>query len=134
MAEGNDIPPDIRAFIVQRIDSVVQLELLLLLHANAARSWSADEIARELRIEASAAQEQLDLLTSRGLLQLVDASARRFEYASSNADQNATMTRLAAEYANRRVTMISFIYSKPTDTLRSFADAFRLFRKENNDG
>jgi predicted ArsR family transcriptional regulator len=134
MSQENEIPPDVRAFIVQRIDSVLQLELMLLLHANAIKHWSADEVAKELRIEASAAQEQLDLLTGRGLLQLSDSDSKLYRYQSSDTSLDATMGKLSGEYASRRVTVISLIYSKPTDTLKSFANAFRIFRKENNDG
>jgi hypothetical protein len=40
---------------------------------------------------------------------------------------------LAGLYATHRVSIISMIFSKPADRLRSFADAFR-FRKDKNDG
>lgn len=134
MKEGEDIPPDIRSLLVQRIDSVVQLELLLLLHANATRVWRAEEIARELRIDSTASQEQLGLLVERGLVQKVEEVEGAYQYRPTSQEVEQVVDGLAKAYANRRVTVISLIYSRPTDTLRSFSDAFRLFRKEKDDG
>jgi predicted ArsR family transcriptional regulator len=134
MAESNDIPAPVRNFLVQRIDSVVQLELLLLLYGNTNRCWSADEVAKELRIESTASQEQLDRLRSHGLAELSPMNPSQYCYNTSQTSHDAEVRYLAREYAVRRVSVISLIYSKPTDTLRSFADAFRLFRKEKDDG
>ncbi|MGC4076082.1 MAG: hypothetical protein QM702_03430 [Rubrivivax sp.] len=45
MDEQSDIPSDVRSLIARHIDSAVQLELLLLLHANASIDWTADAAA-----------------------------------------------------------------------------------------
>jgi predicted ArsR family transcriptional regulator len=134
MADNAEISEDVRTMITQRIDSVVQLELLLLLQSHADNSWTPEEVARELRIDSTASHEQLNQLVARGLVSKVDTATGSYKYQPSSAALDATVAKLAAEYAARRVTVISLIYSKPADTLRSFSDAFRLFRREDKNG
>ena len=45
------IPDDVKEFILENIDSVAQLEGLLLLRGNPEASWSVEEIARRLYID-----------------------------------------------------------------------------------
>ena len=122
-----------RALILERIDSVVQLELLLLLQANSGKTWSAAEVAQELRIEPSWANGQLGELAARGLLAPAPDRAEAFAYGPTSAALAAAVAQLAKDYAERRVTIITLIFSKPVDKIRSFADAFRL-RKDNPNG
>jgi len=48
MADGH-IPDDLREFILQHIDSITQLEALLLLRANAAEAWDVAKATRRRR-------------------------------------------------------------------------------------
>lgn len=131
---GNQgIPPDIKAFILERIDSVVQAEVLLLLYRNAPQSYDAAEIAKELRIDRSAARDQLLELTSRGLLAPAEGQSEAYQYQPQTLDFDRAVAGLAREYEDRRVSVISLIYSKPIDQIRSFADAFRI-RKDRSNG
>jgi len=120
------ISQDVRNLIVERIDSVVQLELLLLLQANAGRAWTAAEVAQELRIEPSWATGQLGELAGRGLLAPAPDAPDAFRYAAQSSALDAAVVQLTKDYAQRRVTVITLIFSKPVDKLRTFADAFRL--------
>ena len=133
MAAEDAIPDEVKAFIAAHVESVLQLELLLLLHAQAPRPRTADELARELRIDAAWASAQLASLASAGVLAATgdDPPAYRYEPRTSQLDE--AVRGLAREYAARRVTIIGLIFSKPIDKIRSFADAFR-FRKEKGDG
>ena len=133
MAAEDAIPDEVKAFIAAHVESVLQLELLLLLHAQAPRPRTADELARELRIDAAWAAAQLASLAGAGVLAATvdDPPAYRYEPRTSQLD--AAVRGLAREYAARRVTIIGLIFSKPIDKIRSFADAFR-FRKEKGDG
>ena len=131
--DDRGISQDVRTLIIERIDSVVHLELLLLLHANAGRAWTAADVAQELRIDASWAAGQLGELAARGLLAPAADQPGAFRYAPGSPELDAAVTQLAKDYTERRVTVITLIFSKPVDKLRSFADAFRL-RKDNPHG
>jgi predicted ArsR family transcriptional regulator len=129
------IPPDARTLIASSIDSVVQLELLLLLQDSPQRQWSAADVARELRIDPAWAQDQLAQLCSRGLLSCEEEtqSDQHYRFQPRSAELERAVVGLAQAYADRRVSVISLIYSKPADALRSFSDAFK-FRKDDQDG
>jgi hypothetical protein len=128
---SGEISDQCRAFILDNIGSVVQLEALLLLRRSGTPS-TVDALARELRIEPNGALEQLTMLWRRGLLERLD-NPERDAYAPRTPAAAACVDALAAAYDDRRVTVISLIYSRPQDTVRVFADAFRL-RKDEDDG
>jgi len=131
---SNDpLPERVKSFVAGYIDSAVQLELLLLLHRTRPARWEAAGISTELKIEAGWAASQMAGLCAQGLLRCNDDPAPVYEYGPETPDLDADVAALAAAYADRRVSVISLIYSKPTDNLRAFADAFRL-RKERPDG
>jgi len=127
------ISPEVKSFITQHIDSVVQLEILLLLHARREQAFNADEISRELRVDRAWVEGQLSNLCGRGLLNCSDQTPPLYQYAPRDNKLSAAVDALAREYAQRRVTVISLIFSKPVDKIQAFADAFRI-RKDKTDG
>lgn len=131
MAETG-ISAEVRTFLADHIDSVLELELLLLLRANPQRSWTRAELAHELKIDAAWAAEQLDRLAARKMLDRSNEAEPRYRYAPATPAMDTTIAAVADTYASHRVTVIGLIFSKPTSTLRSFADAFRI-RKEKTD-
>ena len=133
MNDKDDIPVEVKALIGRHIDSVVQLELLLLFQRDPANIWTAADAARELRIEPAWTAAQLDQLASRGLLRGIENQGEAYRFAPESPEVGTAVNRLAQLYADRRVSIIALIYSKPTDSLRTFADAFRL-RKDGKDG
>ena len=129
---GDGIPPEVAAFIAKYVGSVVQLESLLLLEADPGRGWTADEVARELRIDPAWAAAQLDILCGQAIVGYTGDQVRHFRYSPSDARTRETVAALAKAYAERRVTVISLIFAKPAVGLRAFADAFRIRKDENN--
>jgi hypothetical protein len=125
-----DIPDNVRALIASHISSVVQLELLLLLHAQPTRERTAGDISRELRIDAGWVTGQLRELTAAGLLVSNEGPSPTFRYWASRPEIHDAVEGLAKAYAERRVTVIALIFSKPSDPIRSFTDAFRLRREK----
>lgn len=132
-----DSTPDIaavRALIVEHMRSVVELECLLLLHRDAARSWSANELAEELRIGADWAIRELADLTQRGFAAADGGTPPRYKFSAPTPALRETVAQLATFYTEHRVSVIEMIYAKPAGSpLKSFADAFRL-RKEPPSG
>jgi hypothetical protein len=130
---SDELPEAVTSFIAGHIDSAVQLELLLLTHRTRGKFWDAAAVAAELKIDAGWAGSQLARLCEQGLLRCTAEPAQAYEYGPSTPELDAAVAALAVAYADRRVSVISLIYSKPADNLRAFADAFRL-RKERPDG
>jgi hypothetical protein len=131
--ERDGLPEDVCA-LLERIASISELETLLLLHRTAPAEWSAERVASELRIERSGAQQQLAALAARELLALRQAQGvDHYRYAPGSEGLDRTVDGLASCYEKRRVSVVHRLYSKPNDSIRVFADAFRV-RKDGSDG
>lgn len=107
--------------LTQRVDSVTQLDVLLLVYAGGLRQWSAPDVAGELRIGADWAEQHLEMLTKRGLLDRDQAQyvPRR------NPDLVPAVEELARLYRTHPVSVITAIY-KSEKRLEDFAEAFRI--------
>jgi hypothetical protein len=125
------IPAEVRQLIADHIDSVLQLEVLLLLLEHPQQEFTVDEVAKELRVDVAFVTEQLANLCQRGILSCTDGNAARYRYGPRTPELGRAIEGLREAYADRRVSVITLIFAKPVDKLRSFADAFRL-RKDSN--
>jgi hypothetical protein len=127
MADG--IPAEILQFIDQHIESLAQLEGLLLLRADPGREWDTREIAKALYIPAEMAVSLLAEMGRRGFVKVIAKPGAHYSYRAPDADTDRLLGELGKIYQDRRVAVISQIYSKPLNKVQTFADAFRL-RKE----
>ena len=121
---GPELPSEVRAFIVRHLTSGAQLEILLLLHRQRDRSWSAAAVGRELRIDAEQAAWSLSRLADDGLLDGDEDAGYRFEPRLRR--KASAVDALAGLYPTYRVAIISLIFSKPSGPMQDFSDAFRL--------
>lgn len=124
----NGLPEDVHRFLYQNIDSVEQLEVLLLLRRAPERGCTAEDVARELYSHPSSILHRMASLAGRGLLREVDPG--RYQYAPRSTELHDTVGRVAETYRERRVAVITLIASKPIENVRAFSDAFRLRRKK----
>ena len=124
-----ELPETVRRFIIDHIESVEQLEILLLLLRRPDEAWSAQGVARELRISELSAGERLEDLHRDGVaVQVHDGAEESYRYSARNAQLDESVRGLASAYAERRVTVINLIFSKPTDKISTFANAFRFWK------
>jgi hypothetical protein len=121
-----DVTDDARRLITEHIHSVEQLEVLLLLRAAPDKEWSAAEVARALVSQPDTAETRLADLARRRLLKRKDDTYRYAPVAKTDK----AVGDLATAYATRRTTVIGLIFSKPSDAVTSFSDAFRLRRRD----
>ena len=125
---SSGVPDDVAQLIESHIDSVEKLEILLLLRGERDRVWTSDQVSRELRRNPSSVSRGLSQLAGRGLL----AGSMREGYCFDPPDPalESQVDRLADTYATRRVSVIQLIVANPMDSVTTFADAFRLRRKD----
>jgi hypothetical protein len=121
------VPKEIVEFLAEHIESAVQLEVLLFMRARGSDELDAEQIARELRVSAPWTAAALAKLAASGLL---IQTAERFQFAPRSPQIEQTISLLAKEYELRRVTIISIIFSKPSDAIQHFTDAFKFRRDE----
>jgi hypothetical protein len=122
----------VQRFLMTHIDSIEKLEVLLLLRAQTEREWTASAVALELRITEASASARLEDLTAGRLLVKHDGTREVYRYSPASSDDVRSIAELAAAYSERRVSVITFIFSRPQARVRGFADAF-LFTKKWED-
>lgn len=121
------IPEDLRDFILRHIDSIAQLEALLLLRRNPEEIWTAEASAKRLYISEADAKNVLDRLCADGLL---SCSENLYRFAGQSDEQRQMVDRLADTYSRHLIQVTNLIHTKPR-RLREFADAFKI-RKERS--
>lgn len=120
---SDDFPADVKEFIGQNIHSVAQLEVLLTLYREPERSWTTEEITTLLYLQREMVNELLNDLVQRGFAVRAETS---FRYQPANDTIARLIERLAGLYHERRVAVTTEIFSRPIDSVKAFADAFRL--------
>jgi hypothetical protein len=118
------VPDTVRDFILKHIDTVAQIEALVLIRSNSTERWSVSQIASRLYTSETEAAEALDRLCADGLLLCVEGTYRLDGISSENFFM---IEALSETYARHLIPVTSIIHAKPR-RIRSFADAFK-FRK-----
>ena len=116
----------VEAFIIQYIGSIGQLEILLLLQAHPDKKWTVADVGEEMRSSEFASVGPLEQLKSDGLVVKIDGSRPAYQYLPISKDSAHAVHELAQIYPQYRVAIITLIYNKPVNAIRSFADAFKI--------
>ena len=124
--EEDPIPDDVRRFITKHIDSVAQMEAMMLLRADGGVDWGAEDVARRLYVRPDQAQGVLSHPIALGVV--VEGAPGRFRRAPLSAEFEALVTAVTATYSRRLVQVTAFIHSKPKRTIQELADAFRIWK------
>jgi hypothetical protein len=124
MPESPELPQTVRQFVLRHLDSVAELEALLLIRSEEGRPWGAPALAARLYIDERAADHVLTALHRRGLVATADDEGYR--YAPGSDTLRAGVDELAQSYPRFLIPITQLIHSKPQSALREFADAFRL--------
>ena len=112
-------------FIADQIDTVPQLECLLLLYEHDAEGWIAERVAARIYLAPQAARGILETLQRRGLV-AVDGDPPRYHFNPEGSASRELMEHVAAEYQRYLVPIATFIHSKASASVREFARAFEL--------
>lgn len=124
-------PEEVQRFILEAINSVEQLEVLLLLRGAPDRDWTALAVGQAIYTSTAAAVMRLTDLVSGGFVTATPGEKEPlYRYAPDRPEKARLVDLVAETYKERRVAVIALIYSKPNDQVRAFADAFRL-RKDS---
>lgn len=118
-----DISESVKRLILASIDSVPELETLLLLRDKAEQSWTAAETGQRIYVSEAVAAHILSELVERGFLA---ATGSNYRYAPATDELRNTVEDLADAYAHHLVEVTRMIHSKPSASVRQFANAFVL--------
>jgi hypothetical protein len=124
------IPDDVKAFLLQRIDAIAQLEALLLLRTNPALTWDAEDLAKRLYITGQETTAILHHLQVNGFLVAAKDSSGVYQYQPASPDLAHMVDRIAELYARYLIPVTQLIHAKPLTRVQEFADAFKLKKDE----
>lgn len=118
-------------FILENIDSVPQLEALVLLWNSRPVAWSCEELASRLYLPAEKVSNLLQELVRQQLVTKLDSSPQKYSYFAASDEQNEMMRMVDSAYRHDLVRISTMIHSKTSPSVREFARAFR-FKKERD--
>jgi hypothetical protein len=116
-----DIPESVRQFIFSYIDSVEQLEVLLMLRARTGESFTARAISEQLRSTEASVSLRMAALARSGLIEGDEASG--YKFFARRQDLAALLNQLEEAHRTMRYRVLELIFS-PLKKARNFADAF----------
>jgi predicted ArsR family transcriptional regulator len=120
---------DVLQFISEQIDSVPELEALLLLWQHRPNPWTIAELAKRLYIGENATRSIFLDLERKKLIVANAQGPDGYQYCSSSEERDQLIARTERIYRRQIVRISNLIHSKPSSAVRDFARAFR-FTKE----
>jgi len=121
---GNELPAHVLRFLEENIDTVPQLETLLMMSEAPERSWLTADVASRNYITEQRATDILNALERRGLVSS-EESPPRFRF-SPATETRAAIVDLARCYQKSLSRITSLIHAKPSASVKEFARAFDL--------
>ena len=118
------LPEGVRQFILRNIDSVPELELLLLL-AERVADISVTEAASRIYVDEDTSRMLLEALT-RGRLFAPGGDPPRYRFAPEDSADEHRVREVAQAYRSHLVAMANLIHSKASGSVQEFARAFDL--------
>jgi hypothetical protein len=129
--EVNISEEEVYRFILNQIDSVPQMEALLLLWENRTKQWSENEIAARLYVGVDVVRNIMQELLRRRMVAASTDSPKLFWYETKPGDGDRLIEAVAATYRRDLVRVSTFIHTKASSAVRDFAQAFK-FKKERD--
>lgn len=121
-----DIPKHVRQLILRHIESVQQVEILMLLRDAPEHVYTVSEVSRKLHIAPDACRRWLDEFSAARLVERTPEGVKH----RGEGPQARSADDLVECYSRRRLAVIDAIYNKPSSAIQSFSDAFRIRRED----
>ncbi|HEY7790220.1 MAG TPA: hypothetical protein VIC33_06905 [Vicinamibacterales bacterium] len=123
------LPAELRAFLFSCIESITQVELLLLLRGSD-KFRGVRDLATDLRIPPAAVRRDLETLAARGLLEIKVSGETLYRYGPKTDELRQYGDQLAQHYITSRHLVLNFVSTHARSSARRFADAFKLRDKD----
>ncbi len=111
--------------IAQQIRSVGHLELFLFLYENREKTWGIGHLSKEMRTNEKLVADQLNDLAD-AVIREGTNSEILVQFRFNNTEWVKAGEEITELYRTRRHSLINTIYNRPIDTIRSFAEAFKI--------
>lgn len=130
MAGPAVLPAQLRAFLHSCIESIEQIEVLMLLRGSS-RPRTATDVATALGVPPIAMRHSLEALAARRVLQSRGSGDdRTYVYAPASDDLAQRCDLLADYYVTSRQAVLGYVATGSRLSAKHLADAFRLRKPE----
>jgi hypothetical protein len=119
---------ELEAFIAGQMQSLEQLEILLLLSGNPHKWWSVATAYEVIKSSPGSVAARLEELAARGMVRKEAGPEVRYQFSPDDPALWKVVNELREAYKERPVKIVQAIYSKPPDAVQEFAKAFRVRR------
>ncbi len=123
------IPQEIQRFLVDHIDSIAELEALLILREHRDKSWPCSMVADRIYSTEEVTADLLVKLAKRGFLTADEVTPTSFRYAPRSQEIARLLDQLAEVYAKYLVPVTDLVHKKSRRNIQDIAEAFK-FKKE----
>jgi hypothetical protein len=120
---GESISATVKRLIAESIDSVPELETILLLRETRDHDWTVAEAGERLYVSKTVAAHVLATLADKGFFV---SDGERYRYGPASPELAAAIDELAVTYTRNLVEVTHSIHAKPSPGVRQFAEAFRI--------
>lgn len=121
------VPATVLQFVNRHIESLEELEILLLLHTEPSKAWTVAEIFQKIQSTQMSVQHRLLQFEASGL---IEAKGDGYRFKGNHEPIASVVAALAENYKDRRIRIIEAIYGAKCDPAQTFADAFKLRKKD----
>jgi hypothetical protein len=122
---------DAHEFVQENIDSVPQLEALILLWNSRPVWWTCEELASRLYVPPDRVGGLLRDLVRMQMAAESETEPPKFSYYSRSKDQDAMMMLVDEAYRRDLVRISTMLHEKASPAVRDFARAFRFKREQD---
>ncbi len=130
MGDGKQhISDRLRRFLKEKIQTVLRLEILLLLHHHQPRTFTASEVANRLGFENDITEYELGQLAAIGAIVQPNSDKTKYRYHPLSVTLGSLIEQLALHYSKHRIPILSVMLAEHPDKTRLFAEAFRIIRR-----
>lgn len=125
--DGIIIPHEVARFILDHIDSIAQLEAILLLRTSPDTWWECKQVAERLYISEENCSPILESHCERGLLLSEKVGGKStYRYRPKTGDLREVIDRLAYYYSKHLVPVSNLVHAKARSRIEGFARAFDM--------
>jgi hypothetical protein len=121
------VSTELEQMIREKLSSIEQIDIVLLLRANPEKNWTAVDISRAFGTPQESTAMRLFLLASKGLILFGGSGIPTYRYAG-DGDSGALLDELSRVRSERPEALIGIAEGAAPDPVRSFADAFKVKR------
>jgi hypothetical protein len=126
------VPTDVREYITDNIDSVAELEALVLLRHDPEVEWTTSALAERLYIGLEQAGQVALKLCSLGVTVEKGVDPVTYQYRPARPGLDAMVGEVVEAYSKYLIPVTNLIHSKPQTRVQQFAEAFKLRKQEDD--